>query len=66
MEEFRVEYTEQENNYNYSGTWAVEIVEAETAEEAAELLKQHCIENDVDPAIYIYRVHNGSEIIAIG
>ena len=66
MEEFRVEYTEQENNYNYSGTWAVEIVEAETAEEAIELLKQHFIENDVDPAIYIYRVRNGSEIIAIG
>ena len=66
MEEFRVEYTEQENNYSYTGTWAVEIVEAETAEEAVELLKQHCIENDADPAIYIYRVRNGSEIIAIG
>ena len=66
MEEFRVEYTEQENNYTYSGTWAVEIVEAEAAEEAVELLKQHCIENDVDPAIYIYRVRNDSEIIAIG
>ena len=66
MKEFRVEYTEQENNYIYSGTWAVEIVEAETVEEAVELLKQHCIENDVDPAVYIYRVRNGSEIIAIG
>ena len=66
MEEFRVEYTEQENYYTYSGTWTVEIVEAETAEEAIELLKQHYIENDVDPAIYIYRVRNGSEIIAIG
>ena len=29
MKEFRVEYTEQENNYSYSGTWADEIVEAE-------------------------------------
>ena len=66
MKEFRVEYTEQENNYNYIGTWAVEIVEAETAEESIELLKQHYIENDVDPAIHIYRVRNGSEIIAIG
>ena len=66
MKEFRVEYTEQENYYTYSGTWAVEIVEAETAEESIELLKQHYIENDVDPAIYIYRVRNGSEIIAIG
>ena len=66
MKEFRVEYTEQENYYTYSGTWAVEIVEAETAEEAVELLKQHCIENDVDPTVYIYRVRNGSEIIAIG
>ena len=26
MEEFRVEYTEQENNYSYTGTWAVEIL----------------------------------------
>ena len=66
MEEFRVEYTERENYYTYNGTWAVEIVEAETAEEAIELLKQHYIENDVDPAIYIYRVRNGSETIAIG
>ena len=66
MKEFRVEYTEQENNYTYSGTWAVEIVEAETVEEAIELLKQHFIDNDADPAVYIYRVRNGSEIIAIG
>ena len=66
MEEFRVEYTEQENYYTYSGTWAVEIVEAEAAEESIELLKQHYIENDVDPAICIYRVRNGSGIIAIG
>ena len=66
MEEFRVEYTEQENNYSYTGTWADEIVEAETAEEAIELLKQHFIENDVDPAIHIYRARNSSEIIAIG
>ena len=49
MEEFRVEYTEQENNYSYTGTWADEIVEAETAEEAIELLKQHFIENDATP-----------------
>lgn len=66
MKEFRVEYAEQGNYYTYSGTWAVEIVEAETAEESIELLKQHYIENDVDPAIHIYRVRNGSEIIAIG
>ena len=57
MKEFRVEYTEQENNYNYSGTWADEIIEAETAEEATELLKQYCIENDADPEDYIYRAH---------
>ena len=66
MKEFRVEYTEQGNYYTYGGTWAVEIVEAETAEESIELLKQHYIENDVDPTIHIYRVRNGSEIIAIG
>ena len=57
MKEFRVEYTEQENNYNYSGTWADEIVAAETAEEAIELLKQRAIENDADPEDYIYRTH---------
>ena len=57
MKEFRVEYTEQENSYNYSRTWAGEIVEAETAEEAIELLKQHFIENDADPEDYIYRAH---------
>ena len=57
MKEFRVEYTAQENNYNYSGTWADEIVEAETAEEAIELLKQHFIENDAAPEDYIYRTH---------
>ena len=66
MEEFRVEYTEQENNYTYSGTWAVELVDAETAEEASELLKQHFIEIDVEPEICIYRVRNDSEIIAVG
>lgn len=56
MKEFRVEYTEQENNYCYSGMWADEIVEAETAEEAIELLKQYFVENDADPEDYIYRV----------
>ena len=61
MEEFRVEYTGQENNYSYSGTWADEIVEAETAEEAIELLKQHFIENDATPEDYIYRAHIGPE-----
>lgn len=57
MKKFRVEYTEHENNYNYSGTWADEIVEAETAEEAIELLKQYFIDNDADPEDYIYRTH---------
>ena len=57
MKEFRVEYTEQENNYTFTGMWADEIVEAETAEEAIELLKQHFVENDADPEDYIYRTH---------
>ena len=57
MKEFRVEYTEQENYYSFTGTWAVEIVDAETVEEAIELLKQHFIENDADPEDYIYRTH---------
>ena len=57
MKEFRVEYTEQENYYSFTGTWAVEIVDAETVEEAIELLKQHFIDNDADPEDYIYRTH---------
>ena len=61
MKEFRVEYTEQENNYSYTGTWADEIVEAETAEEAIELLKQHFIDNGADPEDYIYRAHISPE-----
>ena len=55
MKEFRVEYTQQENNYNYSGTCAHEIVQADTTEQPIELLKQHFIENDADPEDYIYR-----------
>lgn len=55
MKEFRVEYTEQENNYTFSGMWAAEIVEAETAGEAIELLKQHFTDNGGDPDDYIYR-----------
>ena len=56
MMNYRVEFTEQENGYCYTGGWDTEIVEAETAEEAIELLKAHFAENDGDPEAYIYRV----------
>ena len=56
MKKYRVEYTEQENNYTFAGMWADEIVEAETANEAIELLKQYFTENDTNPDDYIYRV----------
>ena len=56
LKEYRVEFTEQENGYCYTGEWGTEIVEAETADEAVELLKAHFTENDGDPDDFIYRV----------
>ena len=55
MKNYRVEFTEQENGYCYTGGWDTEIVEAETAEEAIELLGTHFTENGGDPTEYIYR-----------
>lgn len=56
MMNYRVEFTEQENGYCYTGEWDTEIVEAETAEEAIELLKAHFEENGGSADAYIYRV----------
>ena len=55
MRNYRIEYAESENNYTYTGGWDTEIIEAETAKEAIELLKAHFTENGGDPAEYIYR-----------
>ena len=56
LKEYRVEFTEQENGYFYTGGWDTEIVEAGTAKEAIELLKAHFTENGGDPDDFIYRV----------
>ena len=56
MKEYRVEFTEQGNGYCYTGGWDTEIVEAETAEEAVELLRANILENGGNPNDFIYRV----------
>lgn len=57
MTEYRVSYTEQENGYCFTGEWMDEIVEAESEEEAIELIKQYFIdqtqdENEAEKYIY--------------
>lgn len=66
MREYRVEFTEKENNYNYTGEWYTEVVEAEIAEEAIELLKAHFDENGGDSEDYIYRIRNMEKVTLHG
>lgn len=66
LKEYRVEFTEQENGYCYTGGWDTEIVEAETAEEAIELLKTHFTENGGTPNDFIYRVRNLETVTLYG
>ena len=66
MREYRVEFTEKENNYNCTGEWYTEVVEAETAEEAIELLKAHFDENGGDSEDYIYRIRNMEKVTLHG
>lgn len=66
MRNYRVEFTEQENGYCYTGGWDTEIVEAETAEEAIELLKAHFDENDENSEDYIYRIINMEKVTLHG
>lgn len=66
MKEYRVEFTEQGNGYCYTGGWDTEIVEAETAEEAIELLKAHFTENGGDPDDFIYRIRNLETVTLYG
>ena len=66
MKEYRVEFTEQENGYHYGGMWDTEITEAETAEEAIELLKAHFTENGGDPDDFIYRIRNLETVTLYG
>ena len=66
MRNYRVEFTEQENGYCYTGGWDTEIVEAETAEEAIELLKSHFDENDGNSEDYIYRIRNMENVTLHG
>lgn len=59
MKKFRVELTEKENNYNFTGEWDSDfapddfIAENETA--AIEDAKQYIIDNGGDPDLYIFR-----------
>ena len=66
MKEYRVEFTEQENGYCYTGGWDNEIVEAKTAEEAVELLKANILENGGDPNEFIYRVRHLETVTLYG
>ena len=66
MKEYRVEFTEQENGYRYGGMWDTEITEAETAEEAVELLKANILENGGDPNEFIYRVRHLETVTLYG
>lgn len=66
MKEYRVEFTEQGDGYCYTGMWDTEIVEAETAEEAIELLKAHFTENGGDPDDFIYRIRNLETVTLYG
>ena len=66
LKEYRVEFTEQKNGYCYNGMWDTEIAEAETAEEAIELLKVHFTENGGDPGEFIYRVGNLETVTLYG
>ena len=66
LKEYRVEFTEQENGYCYTGGWDTEIVEAETAEEAIELLKAHFTENSGDPDDFIYRIRHLETVTLYG
>lgn len=56
VREYRVEFTEKENGYCYMGEWGTEIVEAETAEEAVELLKAYFTESEEDCERFVYRI----------
>ena len=66
LKKYRVEFTEQGNGYCYTGGWDTEIVEAETAEEAIELLKAHFAENGGDPDEFICRVRHLETVTLYG
>lgn len=61
MFKFRVEITEKENGYCYTGEWDNDFIPegyiiAESEEEAEELAKTYIDENGGDSDDYIYRV----------
>ena len=55
MKNIRVEFTEKENNYTFTGEWYEEVVEAETKEEAIEIIKSWLTEQGEDCERFIYR-----------
>lgn len=59
IKRYKVEFTEQENNYCYTGGWDDVIIAAESEEEAIELAKDWINENMVS---YPYEIEGGKII----
>ena len=65
MKEFYVHYTDAAEGYCYTGQWDTEIVEAESAEEAVELVKDYILESLTQGGYYDDLRNNGIDIDAI-
>lgn len=65
MKKFHVHYTDASEGYSYSGNWDTEIVEAESAEEAVEIVKDYILESLVQGGYYDDLRNNGIDIDAM-